>query len=346
MSHVVGWDLGGAHLKAALVSEGRSRATWQVACPLWQGLRSLDHAIDKVKANLPIDCVHGVTMTGEMVDLFDDRSIGVQTLLERFSKKIGPQHCFVFQDGIFIPLSKFDSKKFKKIASNNWQISLSYLAQLEKNALLIDIGSTTCDILSVRNHHPVARGHDDFTRQRYDELIYMGVVRTPLMALSDQVPFQGERVPLMAEHFATIGDVYRILNLLPEKADHAETADGKPKTKAASMQRLARMIGLDRDDAPIEAWEELSRYLHEIQLQRLARACLYHLSRDPTNRPILVGAGVGRFLVEEMAKRLGLEYRDFNAYFKQELNLGAGLSAADCAPAAAIACLLESRLQT
>lgn len=345
MTFYVGWDLGGAHLKAALVQERRVKAVWQMACPLWQGLANLDQAMTSVLAHLPDGCVHGLTMTGEMVDLFDNRLLGVRALLDVFSKKIAKAKIFLFIDGNFIPLSDLEIKTTKKLASNNWQLTAHYLTQKETEILAIDIGSTTCDLIPIRQGKPDCQGNDDHSRLRYGELLYMGVTRTPLTAITQVVPFNGEWLPLMAERFATTGDVYRILDMLPTHADQAETADGKPKTASASMQRLARMIGLDREAASNSAWLGLARYFHEIQLQSLTRACLRLLSRGFSGQPVLVGAGVGRFLVETVAQRLGLSYRDLRDYFHEDRN-EAGFSAADCAPAAALACLLATHLGT
>ena len=43
---VIGWDIGGAHVKAALVRDGRLQAVRQWPCPLWQGLHLLDAVLD------------------------------------------------------------------------------------------------------------------------------------------------------------------------------------------------------------------------------------------------------------------------------------------------------------
>src|SRR5262245_12015695 len=77
----VGWDLGGAHLKAAeATSDGRIAGAWQVPCTLWRGLDHLTAAIEEIKPRLGKSGRHGLTMTGELVDLFESRQDGVQQL--------------------------------------------------------------------------------------------------------------------------------------------------------------------------------------------------------------------------------------------------------------------------
>lgn len=333
MSAWVGWDLGGAHVKAALCQNGTIRKVWQLPCPLWQGLECFDQAVRTISAFLPA-CGHGVTMTGEMTDIFPHRQAGVQALLARFATLVqGDVH--VFADTGFIPLSELNLANCRHIGSQNWRLPGLWLSQQVADALYIDVGSTTTDILVIADHRLVVRSEGDHQRLRTGELLYLGVVRTPLMALAQEVPFQGYCVPLMAEHFATTADVYRILERLPPVKDQAGTADGGGKTVGASMRRLARMIGLDFEDAPPSAWHRLACSFHEILLQRLTLACLRHCR----GKPCLVGAGVGRFIVPELARRLALPCRDFTD-FVPEIP-GDSFTAADCAPAAALALLLS-----
>ena len=47
---VVGWDIGGAHLKAARCEEGRIVATAQIAAPMRLGLERLGQAFAEAKA--------------------------------------------------------------------------------------------------------------------------------------------------------------------------------------------------------------------------------------------------------------------------------------------------------
>ena len=70
---VIGWDLGGAHLKAVVLDEHAAvRHVLQRPCPLWQGLDRLMSAFEQICRFLTpgISCIHAVTMTGELVDLF------------------------------------------------------------------------------------------------------------------------------------------------------------------------------------------------------------------------------------------------------------------------------------
>src|SRR3954470_22326922 len=80
---IVGWDVGGAHLKAALLRDGKLQQVIQVPCALWRGLDQLESAIDEVINAFDIvkdEALHAITMTGELVDLFNNRQQGVTTI--------------------------------------------------------------------------------------------------------------------------------------------------------------------------------------------------------------------------------------------------------------------------
>ena len=142
----------------------------------------------------------------------------------------------------------------------------------------------------------------------------------------------------MAEHFATMADVYRLTGELRESHDQAPAADGAEKTIPASAKRLARMLGCDYFDNELPRWLDLAHELKKQQLAMIKNACEHHFVRiAKPEAGALVGAGVGRFLVEPIAQELGSPYRDFSEFFTPSSNDENGFSPADCAPAAAIA---------
>jgi probable H4MPT-linked C1 transfer pathway protein len=150
----------------------------------------------------------------------------------------------------------------------------------------------------------------------------------------------------MSEHFATSADIYRILSRLPEDADQYPAADQGEKSPAASERRLARMLGMDAEQADTGTWYDLARYLEECQLRSLMDACARVLSRnEPGHDAPLVGAGVGRFLVRMLAERMDRPYIDFSSLIDSSGSADA-FDAADCAPAVSVAALLQRKMRT
>lgn len=336
----VGWDIGGAHLKAvALHADGQIIQVTQLPCPLWQGLNRLREALLDMSRTIPLAQVrrHAVTMTGELADCFPDRRTGVRELIRAACDWIGPEALFFSGQAGLMGAHRIQTTDLDWIGSANWLASAQWAARRCPHALLIDIGSTTTDLTLLMNGEVRARGYTDHERLRYDELVYHGVVRTPVMTIAECAPFEGEWVTLMNEQFATAADVYRLTGELPDHADQHPAADGGGTGASCSIQRLARMIGRDSDSAARQRWVGLAHYFRERQLQRLSSAVSRQISRADDGRSMdLVGAGVGRYLIRDIARRLQLRYRDAAHWLRGETS-HALFDAADCLPAAAVA---------
>ena len=334
---IVGWDLGGAHLKLAVLDAGGGlQRVSQFATPLWQGLELLEQLVHDLAQRLPLaEYDHVLTMTGELVDLFEDREQGVAALADTVAAALPPGRLRLYAgpEGFIAPCQA--RARAHSVASANWYATAAWLAGRLPYGMLVDIGSTTSDILAFADGAVQHRGYTDRERLTSEELVYQGVVRTPLMAVVQRAPFRGEWLQLANEHFATVADVYRILGWLPEHADLHASADGRAKDITSSMRRLARMLGADLADADAQVWRDLANYIADRQIDTLALACQRQFSRLSHRAVPLVGAGAGRFLVERLARRLDRRYIDI-----EEL-LGAAVipdtAAADCAPAVAVA---------
>jgi probable H4MPT-linked C1 transfer pathway protein len=337
----VGWDLGGAHLKAArLDPEGRVERVVQLPCPLWRGLAHLDQALLTAQAAIGPARLHGVTMTGEMVDLFPTRVEGVAQLVAAMQERFrGTSLRFYAGSDGFLAADEAKTSA-SRVASANWLASAALVATCMRDALLMDIGSTTADLVVVRDGRIQARGRDDAGRLAAGELVYSGVVRTPVIALATAVPFEGESVPLIAELFATAADVHRLCGRLPEDADQHPAADGGEKTETGSARRLARLIGRDAETAPLKAWRQLARALARAQTCRFEDACDRLLSGQPLAPDVpVVAAGVGRFLVADVAHRLARRCFEFARLLPDPGPEPGRVS--DCAPAVAVAWLMQ-----
>ena len=342
---VIGWDVGGAHLKAVHISaQGRVLAAKQVYCPLWRGVNELEQAVDEVLQELNA-ATHVVTMTGELADIFQNRHAGVLQISQILSQRLArsnhdvkvkffaasPNQAHVSLDAV--------AQHSADIASMNWLASVQYVAKNVQQAIFIDIGSTTTDIAMVSDGKPRIRGFNDAARMQSDELVYTGVVRTPLMALAQKIPFDGQLVNVAAEHFATTADVYTLTGDLMPSDNMAETADGAEKSMEASARRIARMIGWDAEDAPLTSWKNLAYAFKQAQLHLIKQALLTQFSLQGVAQNLqIVGAGAGEFLAKELAAQMGLKYVAASDFIHAESD-GIKNMAKVCFPAFAIAAL-------
>ena len=359
---VLGWDIGGAHVKACLVEcapgrEGVVRDIAQWPCPLWQGLGHLDAVIAQARTRWPEawddragDTRHGVTMTGEMVDCFANREDGVSRLAGHLAEALGPSlRLYVGLDAgaesARWVTPQAASTHWAAIASANWRATAEVVAARYPDAVLVDIGSTTTDLIVLHGGRIATPGASDAQRLASGALVYQGVVRTPLCALAPRVPFMGEQVNVMNEFFATTADVYRLTGELDPAHDQQAAADNGAKNAAATRQRLARMIGRDAHEAGDAAWLALAGCWRSAQVDEITGQLDRVLAGSGLRADApLVGAGCGDFLAAELATHTGRPYRRF-AGDVVPLADAAHLAAwaQVCAPAVAVAWLAAAR---
>jgi len=339
MTCVTGWDVGGANIKAARVQNGNLITVKQRACVPHHGLALLEETIREMRREIgPSDC-HCVTMTAELSDIFPNRSAGVVSIAAIMAQEIGVDN-LVFYAGEKGFVSRSQVVQFAtEIASANWRISAEFAGRHISDGLFIDMGSTSTDLIPLRNGRVAALGHDDASRFRYGELVYAGFSRGGPQAYTQRVPVEGYWTPLVNESFAAMSDVRRVLLDLPEgetTADLAPTADGRPKTIAASRARLARLAGRDLKDFDEKQIDAIAMYLSCAQMRLIEDQIALLISRGSiaSDTPV-IGAGVGRTIIARLAQQLGRPYHDFSEFIIAPQHLR--LAAANCAPAAVLA---------
>ena len=337
--HVIGWDIGGAHVKACLLRDGRVAEVVQWACPLWQGIEYLERVLHLAHLRWPQvgRAMHAVTMTGEMTDLFEHREDGVRRIAATLTTALAPAAPdalrFFAGEASWCRASEV-GMHWEQIASANWIATASHAAQCIAEGVLIDIGSTTTDLIAFRDGRVlpsegravpgfpdplggragrsaplVATGssRSDAQRLATGELVYHGVVRTPLCALGPRIAWQGHELNVMNEFFATTADVYRLTGELDPAHDLHPSADNAPKDLPATRRRLARMIGLDARDAAPDDWLAFARAWRAKQLDELAgqlRRVIASHGLSPA--AVALGAGCGDFLVADLLARAGM----------------------------------------
>ncbi len=307
---VIGWDIGGAHVKACLLRCGEVVDVAQWACALWQGMDRLERVLHSAHERWPeADAAHhAITMTGEMVDLFADREDGVRRIAAELSRQLsapggregtGSVHFYAGDAGWSD--SHAVSTHWEAIASANWLATARHAAQRFGDGLLVDIGSTTTDLIAFKQGRVTTRSRTDAQRLASGELVYHGVVRTPLCAMARRVAWRGTPHNVMNEFFATAADVYRLTGELNPAHDMHASADSASKDLDATRQRLARMIGLDARDGSPEDWHVFALAWRQCQVAELGGQLRRVMALYGMDRPsVVVSAGCGDFLVEDV----------------------------------------------
>jgi len=190
-------------------------------------------------------------MTGELADCFPDAATGVRQIVAATETAVAAQHgdppptAYYAVDGCFRSAAQASACP-DLLAASNWHALAQLVAsQIDRETLLIDIGSTTTDLTRLFPGRVATSSQHDFDRLVNRELVYQGIGRTPLCAVVDALPVDDQTVPVMKEVFATTDDCALLTGMIGEETDDRQTADGRPRTRDAARGRMAKMVGLD-----------------------------------------------------------------------------------------------------
>lgn len=332
-SDIVALDIGGANLKAA---DGHGWSA-SIAFPLWKRWRELPAALAAlVAARGPERIV--ATMTGEICDCYASRAEGVTHIATSLADAAASLGCRE-PPGVYLVDGRIASaadaiRDWRLAAASNWHATARLAATLVRTdrAVLIDIGSTTTDIVPLRGGRPAPEAHDDAGRLLCGELVYTGMERTPVAAIAARLPHRGILRPVASERFADSLDAWLVLGSLPEDPLACDTADGGPATCDAARVRLARTMLLDPADFTTTDATEAAAEIAARQATLVA-AALDQVARSaggPPEAAVLVGHGDG--LAERAFARAGIRPR----IERLADSVGPGVARAACAHALAL----------
>jgi len=337
----LGWDIGGVYVKAVRIDwqTGKLIDTRTAIQPLemWHECSNLSAILRDVGVGLGLDGVQAmaVTMTAELSDAFRSKREGVLFILDAVGAAFPGIPVYLLNiDGDIVKQN--ESLNPLDYAATNWLASAQYLATRHSDFILMDVGSTTTDIIPVRKGCVVSRGRTDIERLASGELVYTGLLRSNPDTVTSQVPIQGQMCRVAAEFFSNMGDVYLILGHVAQAEYSCPTPDGRAKTAAAAAERLARFVCADAETLDAEQIFKLARYLFEKQLEKMTEALLQVLSAqdDGYGLPV-IAAGAGSFLAAEAGRRLGLSVIDLEKEY--------GKKSAAAFSSLAVGCLVAIR---
>jgi probable H4MPT-linked C1 transfer pathway protein len=334
MSAVLGWDIGGVNTKVARVASGVVLAVRSRPFELQHDPGALVRVLRELAAESGASDAdaHAVTMTAELSQMFRTKRDGVRFVLEAVEAAFPGASIRVYAvDGRFLTVSDAVAVPLL-VAAANWAATARVVAQDVPDAVLIDIGTTSTDIVPIVGGDLAALGWTDPDRLASGELVYTGAVRTPVEAVAASVPFKGREAGVSAEGFALSGDVHVWRGDLQPADYTAPTPDRRPATREFAGERLARAICADRETADESDVTAIAEALAAAQVARIATAIAKVRARHPVLRTAVV-TGLGAFIASRAARQAGLDV--------VALADALGDGAARCAPAASVALLFE-----
>jgi probable H4MPT-linked C1 transfer pathway protein len=272
-------------------------------------------------------------MTAELADCFATKREGVAFVLDAFGTAFhGVEPRVYGVDGRFRSPQEARQRPLD-VAAANWRASATLVARMFPDALFLDVGSTTTDIIPILAGRVAVRGRTDPARLRSGELVYTGALRTPVCAIVRSVPLGGRRCRVAAEHFAVAADVHLWLGRIEERDYTCDTPDGRGRSRSESGARLARIICADLEMLAPADITAIAVHVANAQVKQITSGIRQVMRRlGPACPSVAVLAGQGAFVASKATEELGLTIRDL----ANEL----GDAAARAAPAAAVAILL------
>jgi probable H4MPT-linked C1 transfer pathway protein len=291
MSVILGLDVGGANLKVAICGGPaicRPFLLWKRPQDLADELKRLLAEILPPETRWGLSTRIAVTTTGELCDCFPTSAAGVRHILDAVEAAAPNAAIHVWRtDGRFVGIDDAREEP-RPCAAANWLALATFSGRFAPQgpALLVDVGSTTTDLVPLADGVPVPKARTDPERLKAGELVYTGLRRTPACALLGAGG--------AAEFFATTLDVYLLLDKIGEDVGDLDTADGRPATKEHAHGRLARMLCGDRETITRSATLALARRLALFQIQTIDRAARRFKFET------LIMTGAGEFLAREV----------------------------------------------
>lgn len=332
---VVGWDIGGVNIKAARAQPGpEGPRTHCISLPYEVQLEpgALIPVLTSVARRLGVESSdrHAVTMTAELSQAFRTKREGVDFVLAALEIAFPRNTLHVYTvDGRFVSPGEARSQ-VRAVAASNWAATAHWVARSIPTCLLMDIGSTSTDLIPIVNRKIVAQGRTDAERLLSGELVYTGAVRSPVEAIVQRVPLWGGKAAVSAEGFALIGDAHLWLGRLSPEHYTCRTPDGRPATREYAGERLARVVCADREMLDQSDIDTIAEAVASGQVKVIVEALGRIRERWPEITAAAV-AGLGDFIAAAAAEAAGLTVLPLTEWMG---------NAARTAPAAAVAWLL------
>jgi probable H4MPT-linked C1 transfer pathway protein len=316
---ILGIDIGGANTKIAS-KDGKLVELHYI--PLWKNSRLPEVLLDIAKRLKPEKA--GVVITGELADCFPDKDAGLSYIIDAVNNAFSNAY-FLDSEG------NFSKEKRRSIAAANWMASALAVGKEYENCIFIDIGSTTTDIIPIKNGKPLA-SKTDFERLKHGELVYTGALRTNIAAILRTVNIGNEKSRISSELFAIAADAHFLLGNISLENYTCDTPDGGGKTSIDAKRRIARVVCADMSEIRDEEVFSIAWQVMEAQVNDIKDA-LFEISQKHGIKRI-VACGLGEFLIKSAAKEPGFEIILISEKYGKEIS--------KVFPAYAVAWLLEN----
>jgi probable H4MPT-linked C1 transfer pathway protein len=306
MVPVIGLDVGGANTKAAVVRDGERITTVSEPFEVWREPKAMPGVIADVVARLGPDGAPVVlTTTAELVDVFASKREGVLYVLEAAERALPGRRLGVMTtSGEVVDTAQARAAPLE-CAAANWMATALLVARSLPDAILLDCGGTTTDLVPIIAGEVAARESTDVGRLLEGELVYTGALRTNIAAVLSHVPIGGRPCPVSSELFAIAADAHLLRGNLTAEQCTCTFPDGRGPSLSEVRSRLARVVCADPEQLGEGDLEAIAAAVEEAQVASIT-AALERVARRVPPGTGAIAVGEGAFMARAAAVRCGV----------------------------------------
>lgn len=338
---IAGFDIGGANTDLAIIDFDQGGDIENIKAdfrylPMWMKNEELGtYLLDLIGDEIDQMDAVGVSMTAELVDAYKTKKEGVLDIVKKVEDTFHIPVAYVGLSGM-INASQVNSDPLH-VAAANWIATSQIASIMSSNCILVDVGSTTTDIIPIKNGSECALGRSDLERLGTGELVYTGTLRTNVAALVDKVPFDEGWFRVSSELFAISADVHHVLGNITAEEYSCDTPDGAGKSKKDSLRRISRVLCGDLEVLSTSDIESICEYIYNQQALKISEAILEVAERNFLDEVITTGLGMN-ILASKAADMADLNFTGMDEFLTPE----------ECvvAPAVGTALMMEDYLRT
>ena len=318
---IAGFDIGGANTDLAIIDFDQGGDIENIKAdfrylPMWTKNEELGkYLIELIGDEIEqLDAV-GVSMTAELVDAYKTKKEGVLDIVNKVEDTFDIPVAYVGLSGM-MDASQVNSDPLH-VAAANWVATSQIASIMSSDCILVDVGSTTTDIIPIKNGSECALGRSDLERLGTGELVYTGTLRTNVAALVDKVPFDEGWFRVSSELFAISADVHHVLGNITAEEYSCDTPDGAGKDKKESLRRISRVLCGDLEILSTSDIESICEYIYNQQALKISEAILEVAERNFLDEVITTGLGMN-ILAAKAADMSELDFTGMDEFLTPE----------------------------
>ncbi len=314
---IMGLDIGGANTDCSIyqLKDGNAEllTSKKEYLPMWQKKDHLEDCLTKFKEDYHVDVVVATT-TAELSDGYKSKREGILDI----TKKV--MNIFEGQTVKFVTFQGLKDYEYVtnnplEMAAANWIATTQLISKIKDNCIFMDMGTTTTDIIPIKNRKEAATGHSDLERLCSGELVYTGMLRTNVATITHEIPVNNNVATVSSELFATTADVHLILNNITRNEYTCPTSDDEDKIPTSCKRRLARVVCADLDMLDDDEIKSIAEYVEKMQIRQIENA-LKKVCRANDVEDVVITNYANADICKKAADNLKLNVGSLNDYLE------------------------------